>query len=234
MAMERILMIEDDAGIREIASLYLTKKGYEFFTAENPVKALDLVKDKQPHLILLDIVLPRMDGFQLCEKIRQMTDVPIIFLSAKREAVDKVKGFEAGGDDYLTKPFDLAELNARIKAHIRRSKMFSERFKKNSVITHSDLSIDIDSCEVHQRGVRISLFAKELQLLLLFVEHPNQVFSSEQIYDHIWGRDRFGDLKTVMVHISMLRKKIEKNPAKPEYIKTVRGFGYKLNPHPEN
>jgi two-component system phosphate regulon response regulator PhoB/two-component system response regulator RegX3 len=227
---EKIILAEDDRGIRDLTTLYLTQKGYNVFGAGDGRKAIELTEEVSPDLLLLDIMLPGMNGYELCEKVRETTDAPIIFLSAKRHSADKVKGFESGGDDYMTKPFNMAELEARIKAHLRRSNRLVERNIKNTVLKYGELSVDTSSFEVCISGEKLILYAKELQLLLLLINHPNQVFSAEQIYDQIWGADKFGDLKTVMVHISMLRKKIERDPSRPEFIKTVRGFGYKFNP----
>ncbi|WP_078594087.1 response regulator transcription factor [Evansella clarkii] len=225
----KIILAEDDRGIRDLTTLYLTQKGYDVFSAEDGRKAIKLIEEIRPDLMLLDIMLPGMNGYEICEKVREITDAPVIFLSAKRHSADKVKGFESGGDDYMTKPYNMAELEARIKAHLRRNTRVAERKIKSSVLKYGELSVDTSSCEVYISGEKLILYAKELQLLLLLINHPNQVFSAEQIYDQIWGSDKFGDLKTVMVHISMLRKKIEKDPSRPEFIKTVRGFGYKFN-----
>ncbi|WP_416148680.1 response regulator transcription factor [Salipaludibacillus sp. HK11] len=226
---EKILIVEDDDDIRELTSLYLQKKGYLVFTAENGINALNIIPEQQPELVLLDILLPGMEGFEVCEKIRLITNVPIIFMSCKRSSTDKVKGLNAGGDDYITKPFDLAELEARIKANLRRNGLQSfGEVKSTRVLQSGEISVNLNSFEVFVNNKLVSLYAKELQLLLLFLKNPNQVFSSEQIYNQIWGIDQFGDLKTVSVHIRNLRKKIEKDPAHPSHIKTVRGFGYKF------
>ncbi|MFA9558547.1 response regulator transcription factor [Evansella sp. AB-rgal1] len=224
--MVKVLIVEDDPDIRELTSLYLRKKGFDVFTAANGYSALTIVNDNLPEIILLDILLPGMEGYELCKKIRNITNVPILFLSCKREACDKIKGFEVGADDYITKPFDLAELEARIKVHLRRSPNVSN--PKGKIFTCEHLEINLDSCDVIVDGKVISLYKKELQLLILLVENPNQVFSAEQLYNQIWGIDSLGDLKTVMVHISNLRRKIEKDPTKPKFIRTVRGFGYKF------
>ncbi|MCE7791340.1 response regulator transcription factor [Salipaludibacillus sp. CUR1] len=230
MAGDKILIVEDDADIRELTSLYLKKKGFEVITAENGAAALKLAETADPQLILLDVLLPGMEGFDICREIRNKTDTPIIFLSCKRSSSDKIKGLNAGGDDYITKPFDLAELEARIRANLRRNgPLSSGEEKKSRYLMWGEVKVDLNSFDVFVKEERVSLYAKELQLLLFLMKHPNQVFSSEQLYNHIWGFDQYGDLKTVSVHIRNLRKKIEENPAKPEYIQTVRGFGYKFN-----
>ncbi|MBU9720101.1 MULTISPECIES: response regulator transcription factor [Bacillaceae] len=229
MTNERILIVEDDQDIRELTTLYLGKKGYEVFPADNGFDAINIVKRESPHLILLDIVLPGMKGFEICEKVRELTQAPILFISSKRDSVDKIKGLEVGGDDYITKPFDFAELEARVRANLRRSLISSDQ-KEKKKLSYGHLTIDLESYEIKVNDQPIRLYAKELQLLLLLVNNPNQVFSAEQLYDQIWGIDSYGELKTVLVHISKLRRKIEVNPSRPKLIKTVRGFGYKFSP----
>ena len=225
----KILIVEDDLDIRELTSLYLQKKGFDVFTAENGIEAVDMEKEESPDLFLLDVLLPGMEGFDVCKKLRKNTDAPIIFMSCKRSSSDKVRGLNAGGDDYITKPFDLAELEARINANLRRNGLpLHSEPKKRRLLTSGGVTVDLNSFDVYVNETQVSLYAKELQLLLLFLKNPNQVFSSEQLYNQIWGVDQFGDLKTVSVHIRNLRKKIEKEPANPVYIKTVRGFGYKF------
>lgn len=229
MKKNKILIVEDDQDIRELTSLYLQKKGFDVRTAENGIIALEIEQEESPELILLDVVLPGMEGFNVCEKLRENTEAPIIFMSCKRSSNDKVRGLNAGGDDYITKPFDLKELEARINANLRRNRFsLQSEQKKSRLLTSGSVSVDLNSFEVYVNEKQVSLYAKELQLLLFFLKNPNQVFSSEQLYNQIWGLDHFGDLKTVSVHIRNLRKKIETDPAKPVYIKTVRGFGYKF------
>lgn len=230
MSDEKLLIVEDDMDIRELTALYFKKKGYDVWTAAEGYEALKLVKKEKPQLILLDVMLPGIEGFELCKKIRLYTDVPVLFLSSKRDPVDKVLGLEVGADDFITKPFDLMELEARVRANLRRNSMvLSEPNRKKRVFTYNHLVIDLDSYDVFVRGEKVSLYTKELQLLILLVENQNQVFSAEQLYDLIWGVDSFGDLKTVQVHVSNLRRKIEEDPSKPALIQTVRGFGYKFN-----
>lgn len=228
MDKEKILMVEDDEDIRELTALYF-KKEYQVFTASNGKEALDLLSTINPHIILLDVMLPGMEGYEICEKIRLVSNAPVLFLSSKRAPADKVKGLEAGGDDFITKPFDLKELDARVKANLRRYSMVDSGEQNKRIFIHDHLTIDLESYDVFVDGKKVALFTKELQLLVLLAENPNHVFSAEQLYDLIWGIDSVGDLKTVLVHISNLRRKIEKNPAKPMLIKTVRGFGYKFN-----
>ncbi|RSL33705.1 DNA-binding response regulator [Salibacterium salarium] len=228
-AAKTVLVVEDEEDIRNLIVLYLQNK-YKVLTANDGLPALTVIKENQPDLILLDILLPGMNGMDVCMKLRE-TDVktPVLFLSAKRDFEDKIQGLELGADDYITKPFDPGELMARIQAHLRRTNTnVVQHHSKENVLMVGDLEIDMNSYSVTQNGQPLHLFAKEMQLLLMLAQNPNQVFSTEQLYDSVWGTDRFGDLKTVSVHISNLRKKIEKNPAKPQHIITVRGFGYKF------
>ncbi|RKL67130.1 DNA-binding response regulator [Salipaludibacillus neizhouensis] len=226
---KKILIVEDDQGIRELTSLYLEKKGYKVVTADTGFEALELVNSEEPNLVLLDILLPGITGFDVCVKIRETSTVPVLFMSCKRDSEDKVQGFNAGADDYITKPFDLVELEARIQAILRRSgqapKVHQTTLRFLSV---DQLSIDLKNFDVYVRKELVDLYTKEKQLLLILVKNPNQVFSAEQLYKQIWGMESYGDLKTVMVHISNLRRKIEVDPGKPKYIQTVRGFGYKF------
>lgn len=225
MVKRKILLVEDDADIRFITSLYLEKKGFEIISVENGLEAVTRVKEENPELILLDVLLPGMEGFEVCRKIREVSQEPIIFTSCKRTSEDKIEGLNAGGDDYLTKPYDLAELEARINANLRRGNNAS----RENTLQEGDLIIDQEAYQVYLKEKEVKLFAKEYQLLLFLMKHRGQVFSAEQIYNQIWGMDMFGDLKTVSVHIRNLRKKIERNPKNPEYILTVRGFGYKFS-----
>ncbi|NJP38108.1 response regulator transcription factor [Alkalicoccus luteus] len=222
----KIMLVEDDEDIRAITTLYLEKKGYDVHAVGNGIEAVDKVKQVNPELILLDILLPGMEGFDVCRNMREVTESPIIFISCKRSSEDKIEGLNAGGDDYLTKPYDLAELEARIKANLRRS---GPREDHNE-LRAGPITVDLERYTVSVNGKPVSLYAKEYQLLVYLMKHPGQVFSAEQIYDQIWGIDMYGDLKTVSVHIRNLRKKIEEDPKYPDYILTVRGFGYKFAP----
>ncbi|WP_035710566.1 response regulator transcription factor [Salibacterium aidingense] len=227
--MKKILIVEDEEDIRNLIVLYLQNK-YDVHSCNDGDRALSAIQELQPDLILLDILLPGRNGMDICEKLRE-TDVetPVLFLSAKREFEDRIQGLELGADDYITKPFDPGELMARIQAHLRRNEInTSHDTASDNILIAGDLEIDMDSYTLKRKGEVLHLFAKEMQLLLLLAQSPNQVFSTEQLYDKVWGTDRFGDLKTVSVHISNLRKKIERDPSRPSYIKTVRGFGYKF------
>ncbi|WP_026700618.1 response regulator transcription factor [Salibacterium aidingense] len=227
--MKKILIVEDEEDIRNLIVLYLQSK-YDVHSCSDGDRVLSAIQEIQPDVILLDILLPGRNGMDICEKLRE-TDVetPVLFLSAKREFEDRIQGLELGADDYIIKPFDPGELMARIQAHLRRKTInTSRRAASAKVLRMEDLEIDMNSCTLKRNGKVLHLYAKEMQLLLLLARSPNQVFSTEQLYDKVWGTDRFGDLKTVSVHISNLRKKIERDPSRPSYIKTVRGFGYKF------
>ncbi len=218
------MIVEDEAGIRDLTSMYLDKKGYTVVTAENGRQALERLDEADPQLILLDIEMPEKNGFEVCQEIRRKRTIPIIFLSVRRSTLDKVKCFELGADDYLTKPFDFAELEARIQANLRRYQVQSSR-DVNS-LKYEELEINLDSYACTVKGERIMLTAKELELLIHLAKRPNQVWSQEQLYDHIWDLDGTGNLDTVKVHIGSLRRKLEHDPAKPKWIRTARGFGY--------
>ena len=229
-----ILVVDDDQDIREVLNLFLTKEGFKVLLAENGEQAVTLVEKHPIDLILLDVMMPGLDGFETCEAIRKKTNVSILFLSAKEDDIDKILGLRIGGDDFITKPFSPGVLVAKIKAQLRRVKQNSSernndnKKRENPILHFPGLTIDLDSCVVKKDGLIVSLPAKEYQLLCILARHVNRVYSVEQLFQLIWGEDSLGDYRTVMVHVSNLRKKIETNPAKPEFIQTVRGIGYKF------
>ena len=229
MRNKKILVVEDDKDIQHLLLIYLEKE-FDVILVDDGDNAYSVFLEEHPDFIILDIMLPGMDGIQLCKKIREFDEnVPIIFLSSRSEYEDRILGLKIGADDYIIKPFDPGEVVARIHALMRRidlSKKEKDNKKKQVVI--GDLEFCYDDFSIYLHGKPLKLFTKEKQLLFFLAEHPNQVFSNEQLYDQIWGEDKFGDYQTVKVHISNLRKKIEKDPAKPVYIQTVRGFGYKF------
>lgn len=227
MGRERLLLVEDEDGIRGLIQLYLENQGYQVCSVDNGEAALEQMDDSVD-LILLDIEMPRMNGYEVCRKIRENYNTPIIFISSRREIVDKIKSLELGGDDYITKPFDFEELVARIKANIRRYSSHQGKEAVNKLV-YKNLVIYLDRFECFLNGEFIALSAREMEILIVLATHPNQVWSSEQLYDHIWGFNSSGDVQTIKVHISNLRRKIERNIRNPEYIKTVRGFGYKFS-----
>ena len=230
--MKTVLIAEDEEDIRNIMTLYLQQE-YHVIAYGNGEEALAGIIENKPDIVLLDILLPGINGFTICQHLREKKVMtPVIFVSAKREQRDKIRGLEIGADDYMTKPFDPAELMARVKANLRRSNQSNQEAEmedtSKQIIIIGDLHIDTELYHVTVGGKPIHLSTKEMQLLILLASNPNRVYSTEQLYDLIWGEGHYGDLKTVSVHISTLRKKIEKYPAKPEYIITIRGFGYKF------
>lgn len=233
MLKEKVMLVEDDHDIREVLQLYLLKEGYSVIHAEDGLTALQLVETEKPDIIVLDVVLPRLDGFEVCRLLRQKTNIPILFLSSKEDEFDKILGHKIGGDDYITKPFSPALVTVKIQAHLRRHhnighqlRPVKEQFLKK--IEYPGFIIDKVSCVVKVNGATVPLSTKEYQLLCLLAEHPNRVYSVEDLFELIWGEESLGDHRTVMVHISNLRKKIEPIPADPMYIVTVRGMGYKF------
>lgn len=223
-----ILIVEDEEGIRELIHLFLAKKGYKVLDAEDGFQAIDVVAREKVDLILLDIEMPGMNGMETCKQIRQLSKTPILFVSYLKDMNYKIEGLEAGADDYLTKPFDFNELEARIRALLRRDGWKMNEESKLEILKFDDLHIHLDARELYIRGEQVKLFHKEFQLLLLLAQNPNRVWTAEQLYDRVWGYYSEGEIQTVKVHISNLRKKVEKDPAKPTYIQTVRGFGYKF------
>lgn len=221
MNTEKILVIEDDREIRDLIELYLKSNHYQVLLARDGQEGLELAENANPDLVILDILLPQKNGFEVCHQIRKKSNVPIIFLTCKQDSEDIIKGLNLGGDDYLTKPFDPGILIARVKALLRRS---GTEEKRNLII--DDLEIDLLGYTIRLKGYELPLSAKERKLLLFFAQHPNQVFSLEQIYQKIWGNDSYGDTRTVMVHLSNIRKKMEVDPTKPKYIQNIRGLGY--------
>ena len=229
MRREKILIVDDEVEIIELICLYLAREGYQTLTAYDGYGAIDMVDKSKPDLIILDIQLPDLDGFEVCLELRKVTKAPILFLSCKSEDLDKILGLGVGGDDYITKPFSPGEMVARVKAHLRRSRMQSEPVTVEHTLQFGDLTIDPKSFTVRLAGEVVTLSAKEYQLLLLLAKNPDRVYSLDQLFTQVWESPSIGDPRTVMVHISNVRKKIEPDPAHPTYIVTVRGGGYKFN-----
>ena len=229
MAGETILIVDDDREICQLLSTFLSEERYKISVAENGRKGLQLVRQEKPDLIILDIFLPDMDGIELCQEIRNFTTVPILFLSCKKDDVDKIVGLRVGGDDYITKPFSPRELTARVQAHLRRSRLMGVLDEYAQVLRFPGLEIDIPSHEIRKNNSPIPVSAIEFQLLTILAKNPNRVFNPDHLYELVWGNEDISDPRTVAVHISNLRKKIELDPSCPKYILTVRGVGYKFN-----
>ena len=227
--MSKILVIEDEKPISDIIKFNLEKEGFEILTAFDGIEGLSLARSIDVDLILLDIMLPGMDGFEVCKKVREQSNVPIIMATAKAEEVDKVLGLEFGADDYITKPFSIRELTARIKANIRRTAMPIQSAQadttKNS-IRSGNLFIDLLKYEVSKSGTVIPLTVREFDLLKFLALQKEQVFSREQLLASVWGYEYYGDMRTVDVTVRRLREKIEDDSAKPEFIMIRRGVGY--------
>ena len=223
MSAEKILVVDDDSNICELLRLYLEKEGYTVFLASDGGKALEMFEKENPNLLLLDIMLPVLDGWQVCREIRKKSQVPIIMLTAKGETFDKILGLELGADDYVVKPFDPKELLARVKAVTRR---YSPEVKNNDVIKFSDLTIDIGAYEVVYKNNIVKLAPKELELLHYMASSPNKVFTREQLMYEVWGYDYPGDSRTVDVHIKRLREKLK--GGETWEVQTVWGVGYKF------
>lgn len=219
-----ILVVEDEKPIAEILKVNLTKNGYKVLNAYDGEEALNMALNSEPDLILLDVMLPKMDGFTVCKKVRETLATPIIMLTARAEEVDKVLGLELGADDYITKPFSLRELMARVKANLRRSSIAT--VDSNEPLCFSDLEINIERYEVKKRGEVIDLTYREFELLKYLATQSGKIFSREHLLNKVWDYEYVGDDRTVDVTIRRLREKIEDDPSNPAYILTKRGVGY--------
>ncbi|MEG6584880.1 response regulator transcription factor [Dendrosporobacter sp. 1207_IL3150] len=227
--MKRILIIEDDLDIAELERDYLQLNGYTAEIVQDGVLGLKKAMTGIYDVIVVDLMLPQKDGFEIIKEIRKKLEIPIIVVSARNDDIDKIRGLDFGADDYLTKPFSPAELIARIKSHMRRY----ERLKGHTVsevIEHKGLEINIASHKVMVNGMPVQLTTKEYELLLFLASNPNIVFTKTHLFDTIWGDECYGDNATVAVHIQKIRKKIEKDPSNPEFIETLWGTGYRFNP----
>ncbi|MDD2216791.1 MAG: response regulator transcription factor [Eubacteriales bacterium] len=225
----KVLVIEDDKSIAELERDYLEINGYECDLVYDGITGLEMALNNDYALIILDIMLPGMDGFDFCTKFRAQKETPLIILSAKKDDIDKVRGLGLGADDYMTKPFSPNELMARVKSHIARYERLTGNNKnENSVLKIRGLEIDKDGRRVLINGEEKMIPAKEYDLLLFLAENPNRVFSKEYLFDRIWGMDALGDVSTVTVHISRIREKIELNMDSVQYIETVWGVGYRF------
>jgi DNA-binding response OmpR family regulator len=229
---DRILIVEDDLTLLETLEYNLSGEGYEVTTAADGLTALEVAREEHPDLIVLDLMLPRLDGFEVCRILRRETSVPILMLTARTDEVDRVVGLEVGADDYLTKPFSMRELLARVKALLRRVRLIREEMAGEKGATGSeqlafgDLVIDLDRREVLVRDGSLRLKPKEFDLLVFLARHPGMALSRELLLERVWGWDYGGGSRTVDVHVRWLREKVEADPANPERIITVRGVGY--------
>ena len=228
MPNEKILVVDDDTNICELLRLYLEKEGYVVKIVNDGVSAINAFKQENPDLTLLDIMIPKLDGWQVCREIRKFSDKPIIMLTAKGETFDKVLGLELGADDYVVKPFDAKEVVARVKAVLRRTQGKNDNAEESKkVVTYDKLEINIANYELKVNGVQIDTPPKELELIYHFASNPNRVFTRDQLLDEVWGFEFYGDSRTVDVHVKRLREKLEGVSDKWE-LKTVWGVGYKF------
>jgi len=225
MSVTKILVCDDDKNICELLRMYLEKEGFEVTLAYNGVQALELFEKTPPSLILLDIMMPSLDGWQVCREVRKTSACPIIMLTAKGETFDKVLGLELGADDYVVKPFDAKEVIARVKAVLRRSAPASAQLKE---VQFDQLTINLTNYELWVRGVQIDTPPKELELIFHLASNPGRVFTRDQLLDEVWGFDYFGDSRTVDVHVKRLREKLE-GVSEDWQLKTVWGVGYKFD-----
>lgn len=229
--MKKILIIEDDLSIAELQRDYLELSGFEVKICTDGIQGLNAIKKEKYDLVILDIMLPKMGGFEILKSIEENKDMPVLLVSAKKDEIDKIKGFSLGADDYITKPFSPGELVARCKSHIQNYERLKNKFnadkKKNTVIIRG-LRIEKDSRRVFVNDNEVNLPQKEFELLLYLSENPNKVFNREELFEKIWGLDSMGDNATVTVHIGRIREKIESDPSNPQYIETVWGAGYRM------
>lgn len=225
-----ILLIEDDTAISEMVENHLKKEGFSVAVAFNGEEGISKFLNNSFDLIILDIMLPKLDGMEVMKIVRQKSLIPILIMSAKDSDVDKAIGLGLGADDYIAKPFSLVELSARIKAAIRRANNYSMPQKKEEKnnLTVNQLTLDLENYSVCKNGIPIQLTSKEFEILKLFITNPNKVFTKSQIYSSVWNEDYYGDENVINVHMRRLREKIEDTPSEPKYIKTIWGIGYKL------
>lgn len=228
-----ILVIEDEQNINDILTFSLGKEGYKTLSALDGITGLEMALTENPDLILLDVMLPGLDGWEICKKVREHSQVPIIMLTAREDEVDKVLGLELGADDYITKPYSMRELAARVKANLRRSSTVpvvkeSEPENQDTIIS-GDLAINVERYEVSKNGQTIDITLREFELLKFLAMQPDKIFSREKLLENVWGYEYYGDVRTVDVTVRRLREKIEDDPSMPKYIITKRGVGYYFN-----
>lgn len=227
--MKRILVIEDDTNIAELQRDYLQLNGYDVDTVSDGEQGLNKALTGAYDLVTVDLMLPNRHGFEIVKEVRKTMEIPLIIISARGEDIDKIRGLGSGADDYLTKPFSLTELAARIKSHLQRYERLLGKKNGTGIINRGGLEINTVSHQVYVNGKETAMTTKEYELLVFLASNPNIVFSKDRLYDAIWGEDYSGDIATVAVHIQKIRKKIEKDPSNPEYIETLWGTGYRFN-----
>jgi len=221
----KILVVDDEALLVKGIRFNLQSEGYEVITGSDGLEAIALVREEHPDLVILDVMMPNMDGMTACGKIREFSDVPVILLTAKTDDMDKLMGFDHGADDYLTKPFNILELKARIRALLRRAGAAEKKTAVNA-LTVGTISLDLDARNAYRSGTLVDLTAKEFDVIEFLMRNPNRVYSREALLDTIWAYEYRSDIRTVDVHIRRLREKLEENPAEPKYILTKWGVGY--------
>jgi two-component system, OmpR family, response regulator VanR len=224
-----IVVIDDEPEIAELLGIYLRNEGYRVFTADNGSTGLAVIEKESIQLAILDIMMPHMDGISVCTKIRETSDIPIIMLSAKSREMDKILGLGVGADDYIGKPFNVLEVMARVKSHLRRYLGGVTRSAQPSTVTVGDLTVDPARHEVRIGARAVELTPKEFDILLLLARHPGRVFSSEEIFTTVWGERCYDSGNTVMVHVRKIRSKIEEDPSRPRIVRTVWGVGYRID-----
>jgi two-component system, OmpR family, response regulator ResD len=227
--MARVLIVEDDLTVSDVVTRYLVHDGHEVATTGDGREAVARVRDRAPDLVVLDLMLPGLDGFEVCREIRERAAIPVIILTARDAEDDRICGFEVGADDYVVKPFSPRELVSRVRAVLRRSHVPAAHDAMPAVLEAGPLRIDVPSREVHRDGAAVGLTAREFDLLAFMVVHARTVFSREELLERVWGF-RYGDTSTVTVHIRRLREKVESDPSDPALIRTVWGVGYRFDP----
>ncbi|MGN0355610.1 MAG: response regulator transcription factor [Muricoprocola sp.] len=227
--MSRILIIEDEISIAELEKDYLELSGFEVEIKKRGDEGLQYALDEEIDLIVLDLMLPEMDGFEICRRVREKKDIPILMVSAKKDDIDKIRGLGMGADDYMTKPFSPSEMVARVKAHLARyERLVNSNVKENNIVEIRGIKIDKTARRVWVNGEEKNFTTKEFDLLTFLAENPNHVYSKEELFREIWEMDSVGDIATVTVHIKKIREKIEFNTSKPQYIETIWGVGYRF------
>ncbi len=232
MAREKILVVEDEENILEAIKYSLTSEGFDVYGAEDGEKGLEMARELVPDLVLLDVMLPKIDGFEVCRMLRKDMDLPVFMLSAKAEEIDRVVGLEIGADDYITKPFSMRELVVRVRNSLRRRSLASSENNSSDskeIIKAGDLEIDLTSHVIRLNGENLEMKPREFDLLVMLASSKGRAFTRDQILERLWGHEYIGDIRTVDVHVRWIREKIEVDPGKPSRIVTIRGVGYRFD-----